>query len=146
MEVANWCNAQHATLCCPTESLRLGIFAGTLTATRGTLHAWFARNNSSMRYDSDISSSRAMSHALTFGGPTGTVSKGRILALSSDSKVSTQTSEDEKKCTQRRCRRSDYGVFAREHALQVYIHVRKQTQVYVRTDNYEEKDGAIHHL
>ena len=93
-----------------------------------------------------ISSSRAMSHALTFGGPTGTVSKGRILALSSDSKVSTQTSEDEKKCTQRRCRRSDCGVFAREHALQVYIHVRKQTQVYVRTDNYEEKDGAIHHL
>ena len=43
-----------------------------------------------------ISSSRAMLHALTFGGPTGTVSKGRIFALSSDPKVSTQTSEDEK--------------------------------------------------
>ena len=28
--------------------------------------------------------------------------------------------------------------------MQVYIHVREQTQVYVRTYNYEEKEGDMH--
>ena len=31
-----------------------------------------------------------------------------------------------------------------EHAMQVYIHVRGQTQAYVRTYNYEEKEADMH--
>ena len=49
-----------------------------------------------------------------------------------------------KSCTHRRCRSSLCCILAWEHAMQVYIHVREQTQVYVRTYDYEEKEGDMH--
>ena len=44
VEVASWCHAQHALLCCPAETLPIPMFAATSTPpARSTLHAWSAR-------------------------------------------------------------------------------------------------------